>query len=339
MALAALLVANSHLESFYPHPWLAGDGLLGNSIFFFLAGFGLTSSDQTASRTTVGWWWRRIVRLYPAVILATVGLGLLGEGEWRTVKLRDYITTVIWPTRFTFVQMVMPLYAILFVLVRLKRFSAYPIAIAMAALIYTAAYMADVSLTLHQPMHLSDRPLLIHATSYLAAMLLGACIAWRRPLSAVASTLSAIMTVVVFNAYVAAKYFMVTGRGVQYYPALHLMTLILCVGLFDLLTAEPVLAWLRKNNSVWRATKFVAALTLEIYVVHVYVVDDAAVAAIPFPLNLGIFWALTLPTAWAVGKAAAWARRSLLRNDSSAARRRVAGGTSSLLPNLDINAK
>ncbi|MFL5616097.1 MAG: hypothetical protein ACJ796_20695 [Gemmatimonadaceae bacterium] len=272
------------------------------------------------------------------MIFATVGLGLLGEGAWRTVKLRDYITTVIWPTRFTFVQMVMPLYAVLFALVRVKRFSVYPIATAIAAFIYAAAYMADASLILHQPMHLSDRPLLIHATSYLAAMLLGACIAWRRSLSGVASTLNAMMTILVFTAYVATKYFMVTGRGVQYYPVLHLMTLILCVGLFDLLTAGPVLAWLRKRVFVWRATKFVAALTLEIYVVHVYVVDDAAIAAIPFPLNLGIFWVLTLPTAWAVGKAAAWARRTLLRNDESEARKRDARKASPQVTTLEGSA-
>ena len=38
MAIAAVLIANSHLERFYPHPWVAGDGLLGNALFFFTAG-------------------------------------------------------------------------------------------------------------------------------------------------------------------------------------------------------------------------------------------------------------------------------------------------------------
>ena len=45
-ALGALLVANSHLEHFYPFAWLAGDGLVGNSFFFLLAGFGLEQSAR-----------------------------------------------------------------------------------------------------------------------------------------------------------------------------------------------------------------------------------------------------------------------------------------------------
>jgi peptidoglycan/LPS O-acetylase OafA/YrhL len=44
--IAAVFVVNSHLEAFYPNPVLAGDGLIGYSLFFFVAGLGLALSGM-----------------------------------------------------------------------------------------------------------------------------------------------------------------------------------------------------------------------------------------------------------------------------------------------------
>src|SRR5262245_5871015 len=57
--LAMLLIANSHLEALYPRPWLAGDGLLGNSLFYVLSGFGLAASAEARGLAGFGPWFAR----------------------------------------------------------------------------------------------------------------------------------------------------------------------------------------------------------------------------------------------------------------------------------------
>jgi peptidoglycan/LPS O-acetylase OafA/YrhL len=78
LALAAWIIVNSHLEQFYPYRWLAADGLLGNTMFFFLSGFGVQSSLLRSRQEFTGFAIRRIVRLYPSVVLASAIFLLLG---------------------------------------------------------------------------------------------------------------------------------------------------------------------------------------------------------------------------------------------------------------------
>src|SRR5690242_5605616 len=107
MAVAALLVANSHLELFYPRAWLAGDGLIGNSLFFFLAGYGLARSESTRSRGFVSWMCRRTIRILPSLLIVMGVFAVLIDREWRSWHgVLAWVSECLWPTRFTFVQMV-----------------------------------------------------------------------------------------------------------------------------------------------------------------------------------------------------------------------------------------
>src|SRR4051794_35650129 len=85
-AAAALLVANSHLEAYYSPAWLAGDGLLGNSLFFLLAGYGLAMSHAENQRSFSVWFLRRMARMYPALWLV-VGCATLVNAVGRPTDL------------------------------------------------------------------------------------------------------------------------------------------------------------------------------------------------------------------------------------------------------------
>src|SRR4051812_20962631 len=105
-AFSALLVANSHLEAFYSPTWLAGDGLLGNSLFFLMAGYGLARSGAANRPVFSSWFLRRLIRLYPAMWLVIISALILGaDGSPHVTAL-----TFFWPTPFTFVEFVVPLY-------------------------------------------------------------------------------------------------------------------------------------------------------------------------------------------------------------------------------------
>jgi peptidoglycan/LPS O-acetylase OafA/YrhL len=118
LALAALLITNSHLERFYPSRLFAGDGLLGNSIFFMVAGMGVTLSALGRQRSFPDYYWRRIVRIYPTVILV-VTIFILGlGGKWREWGWRDYLATYLFPTPWAFVAHIMVYYVVLYPFLR-----------------------------------------------------------------------------------------------------------------------------------------------------------------------------------------------------------------------------
>jgi peptidoglycan/LPS O-acetylase OafA/YrhL len=71
-AVAAILIANSHLEGLYPRSWMAADGFIGNSIFFLLSGYGITISLLGREQTFVHYYVRRILRIYPVVWLVEI---------------------------------------------------------------------------------------------------------------------------------------------------------------------------------------------------------------------------------------------------------------------------
>lgn len=315
MALAAILVANSHLEQFYPRAWLAGDGLLGNSIFFFLAGFGLVRSEISRTRSFTSWFWRRIVRIYPSVFLVMLVFGVLIGGDWRTWKtVFDPLSQMVWPTRYTFVAMIFPFYFLFFPLLRLHRSRVFAIAVFLMCFTYVAAYASDVS-TMSETtrLQLSERPYVVHASAYFQAMVLGGwCgVSYSHPRLHIRWRLLA--TAVLFLLYVAAKYMMITGRFARAYGILHLFVAFLCVFLFDTLCSPEVVGRLKAQTLAWQATSFVAGLTLEVYIVHLFIAEYRWVWSTRFPLNLALFWALTLPLAWLVGHVSRRLQRELRR--------------------------
>jgi peptidoglycan/LPS O-acetylase OafA/YrhL len=303
MALAAILVANSHLERFYPYHWLAGDGLLGNSMFFLMAGYGLVRSEQVQNRSFLRWFWRRVVRIYPTLLIVMLVFAIGVDRAWERWTALGYLTSLVWPTPFTFVFLVMPFYLVFFPLMKLKGRWVYPATTGLLALIYLAAYARDVG-SIHpgQALQLSARPTTVHVTAYLQVMLLGGWLAGRERGSTTRTYLRLLGTLGVGLVYLALKMVMVLGYGARAYPILHFLTYILCLALFDLLTDPQTVQFVRKGRAMYRGAGFAAALTLEIYMVHQFIVDYRWVWSQRFPWNLVLFWALTLPLAYLVGR-------------------------------------
>ena len=311
MAVSALLVANSHLEAFYPKPWLAGDGLLGNSMFFFLAGFGLMRSELNRQRGFSHWYWRRLVRIYPSVLIAMAVFGIGIDADWRTWKsVLDPLAQLVWPTRYTFVAMVFPFYILYYPLMRKRRPAVFLLAAIILCFTYTVAYLPDAAkIGSSARLQLSERPYFVHTSAYFQAMVFGGWtgLSYRPP--AIRIHWRVLATGGVFAGYVILKYLMVTGRFASAYAALHVLVAILCVLMFDLLCSDGLLRELRRSSSMWRSVSFIGSLTLEIYIVHLFVAEYQWVRAAVFPLNLVLFWSLTLPLAHLVGLAS----RSLQR--------------------------
>ena len=121
--MATALITLSHLDAFVPDPRIATGGAIGNSLFFFLSGYGLAMSLNAASKdasmpSLLDYLRKRVLRLYPAVLI--VACAMLAIGMIRITGIADLARIFVWPTPFWFISAVMVFYVPVFYLARLK---------------------------------------------------------------------------------------------------------------------------------------------------------------------------------------------------------------------------
>lgn len=123
LCLATVLITLSHLDAFVPDPRIATGGAIGNSLFFFLSGFGLAKSLNAEAAGGVPpslstYLRKRVVRLYPAVVI--VACAMLAAGMVRVDGIAGLAAVFVWPTPFWFISAVMVFYVPVFYLARLR---------------------------------------------------------------------------------------------------------------------------------------------------------------------------------------------------------------------------
>ena len=65
--LAIVLVVNSHMDIYYPIPIFSTGGAIGNSLFFMLSSYGLLLSEIYKPQTFIQYFTKRILRIYPVI--------------------------------------------------------------------------------------------------------------------------------------------------------------------------------------------------------------------------------------------------------------------------------
>ena len=117
-----MLIANSHLHGYYPMPALATGGAIGNALFFMLSGYGLFSSYNNLKISFLPWYKRRIIRIYPSMIIATILFIVIAQSAWRSMDLVGYLQMFVWPTAYWFISALMIFYLIFYVLMRQQNY-------------------------------------------------------------------------------------------------------------------------------------------------------------------------------------------------------------------------
>lgn len=133
--MATVLITLSHLDAFVPDPRIATGGAIGNSLFFFLSGYGLAMSLNAAGTGTsepslLAYLGKRLSRLYPAAFI--VACAMLLAQQIGIASLTDLVGVFVWPTPFWFISAVVVFYVPIFYLARLQPAG---IATALAALV------------------------------------------------------------------------------------------------------------------------------------------------------------------------------------------------------------
>ena len=120
MGMAALLITNSHLEKLYPRPFWAADGLLGNLVFFLLAGYGVSISQSLNPGGLAVFYGRRLRRIYPSLWPA-VGLAVIcGVPGHKWTGILDWVWNLVWPTDYRFIAQILILYPVVWWMARLS---------------------------------------------------------------------------------------------------------------------------------------------------------------------------------------------------------------------------
>ena len=289
--LAIVLIANSHLEELYPFRPLAADGLIGNSMFFLLSGLGLALSPRTSEGRFVAWYRRRLGRIYPGLWIAVL-LGTAGwEGGWHGRGIGQVLHDLFWPTPYGFVAQIVVFYPFFYLLKTARnRKWEWGILVGLGlAYLGVATFRYD-----------------LHALSwiyYFQMMILGSLLAVRLPEMGRHPRRDLGIVVVTLLLYVGLKLAMVSGRIPMHVGPLHAMTAVILIGLLGL-NASSRPQSIALDPRLTRPLGLFASLTLEIYLVHGFVYEAPQVARLAFPLNLAVFWAATLPLAWALGRSA-----------------------------------
>ena len=137
--LATFLITLSHLDPFVPDPRITTGGAIGNSLFFFLSGYGLAMSlnatgPHASEPSLLDYLRKRLLRLYPAVLI--VAFVMLVAGRIGITSISDFVAVFLWPTPFWFISAVVVFYIPVFFLARLK-----PAGIAMGMAILVVPYI------------------------------------------------------------------------------------------------------------------------------------------------------------------------------------------------------
>ncbi len=276
-ALAACLITNAHYTGIYPTDLIANGGLIGDVIFFAVSGFCLSNIKMAFPR----WYGKRVVRCYLPVILATAVYMLLGA---YSLSDHSFLWWFGYPTYYHFIASIVILYVPFYVIMAVPKLKTnLPLVMMGVGVVYLAVYLFlyDKSYyhidTVREPMI---------RFLFMESMLLGAYFkqkdeqyrnrfSWWHLAALVLS----------FVLYFASKLvFARSGETINNFQIIN-QILILVLLYFALRVCSGLDARMdRLPKWIKAAIRYVATLTLEIYVVQ-YVLIDWIRPYFGFPLN------------------------------------------------------
>ena len=312
LAIAAVLIVNSHLEAFYPVSFLAGDGLFGYALFFFITGIGLGLSAKRELRSFKDYYWRRIARIYPTYWLFRITFAFL-DNDFAKMTPRQAFKVFIFPTDPTFIGALMVDYVLLYLVLRKQdmnviRKTIYWLMIPVAALwIYLIPQMH-----LMQAMSLDW---LFAGLIDFQMMLMGCYLAAKvGPTRKYRFGWDSVAIFGLFGVYVTMRLGLQRGSVPSVaYPVLFVFLAGIFYFLFQIACSYELEAILKRLPRLGQLITWIGICTLELYFVHERFKVFTWLQQIVFPLNILALWALSLPLAIVIEKQVTQFRKQVLK--------------------------
>lgn len=307
-AFAIILVLNSHLDKYYPIPYIGTGGAIGNSIFFFLSGFGLYISQQTSYRHFVEWFTHRIGRIYPSLWIVLISL-YMPVLIWQDKLSYSTLTTFIgyfFDPPFWFLQALLVYCLLAFPLFRDSNKSHLIAIMSILSVLYIGCYISILDLSRWT---VEETPFdLIH---YFSVFLFGICIAKVDNYIFYNGFTDFLLLILCIGIVYMHKYLMLKGFFLEYQFLQQLLIYPILLFLLKISRCPLIVTTLASTKLFSHPVDFLANTTLEIYMVHQTISTPVLYMHLSFPFNLIAFLAVTLIFSAIVNRIAIAARGRL----------------------------
>lgn len=308
-ALAACLITNAHYTGIYPTDLIANGGLIGDVIFFAVPGYCLSNIKMSFPR----WYGKRLVRCYLPVVIATVTYMLLGA---YSLGEHSFLWWFGYPTYYHFVASIVVLYIPFYVIMSIPELRTnIPKVMAVIGAVYLIVYFFFYDKSYY---HIDTVREPMIRFLFMESMLLGAYFKqqdknYRNSVSRwhIAALLMS------FVLYFASK--LLFAKGGHAINSLQIINQVLIfVLLYFILRVFSGLDTRleRMPNFLKSIIEYIAALTLEIYVVQ-YVLIDWIRPHFRFPIN----WFILTASIFVAAVALHYACKLILRMAEAAIRK------------------
>lgn len=288
--LAAILICNSHMGELYPISVMAVGGSLGNSLFFIVSGFLISTKTEMGP---VRWYLKRCSRLYPPYWI--LNLVLLVAGSYDIFTIQEFFYRFILPVKsFWFVGAILIFYALFYFVIRSGKHN-----LRYWILVTTIIYFIGYVLYLDLSRWTVEGSGYFKFIFYFDVMLCGywikvnfAKVKGFAEKHRVGCMTGGVISVVVF---LGIRLAMIAMPIITYIQFLAQASSLLFAG-FAFMTALSFESSLKqqKDSIIGKTLIFIGSSTLEIYLVN-YVLIDAATQFV-FPVNLILAFSMIFAT-------------------------------------------
>ncbi len=299
--IAIICIANSHLDALYPVPAMATGGSIGNALFFMLSGYGLFLSYNIREVPFFAWYRRRVFRIYPATWLATILMIVIAQSAWRTLDIFGYVRLFVWPTDYWFIAALMIYYLIFYLILQLQNHRYFLAGIFVLLAPYLYFYFTFVDLTNYS----IEGPGYFKWIFYLQTMFFGGYLAARKKFSKTDFYKDGVALMLLIALYYGILFCMSKLGGWQFQAVTHLLMFPILFFFLRFAESKEISA-LVQSKYLGSFISLMAALTLEIYVLHGSVRQFPFVLNTIFPLNIVLFWLVTITLSYVLNRVAGW---------------------------------
>lgn len=278
-----LLVINSHLDTYYPIPYFGTGGSMGNSLFFALSSFGLFLSAQKNPKPFADWYAQRIKRIYPVVWIAVIFLTLpfkMYIGAFDLKNLLYFLGYFFYPP-FWFLQAIMIFYILLYFILSKYNVRIIYSWLSVLALIYAFFYINYLDLS---KWCIEDDP--FQYLFYLIIFIFGVLMADHNnkiKYSGIQDWGLLFLSVAIIYGH---KYLMLKGMFSSLQFIQHLFIFPFIYYFFKISRSGFIQKSVLQLPMIKSIIDYVSNLTLELYIVHLYVILFIPKLKLLFPINI-----------------------------------------------------
>lgn len=314
MGLAALLITNSHLEPLYPIAWMAADGLLGNLMFFFLAGYGVSVGQRIRPYGFGRFYFRRLSRIFPSLwLVVSIGWfsGWLAFPGWS----RDLFSILVWPTDYHFIAQILIFYPVAWWLARLSPLANLLVFVA-AIGAWLVCLLIAVASAGAENRSLGSLPSSFWWSFFFVGFLAGA---WRGSIGQVRGMGLGWLTLggAAAACYLALKFgyyrHWFDQFGVVPEVVAALLQAFALVMVFGMMNGLRAINSLLSHLHLRSAAELIGRSSLQIYLSHIWYIAFVSLFHIPWPVKLLLYYPMVLATSSGIRWIVDWSSASVGR--------------------------